>query len=283
MQAETPSTTAQIVAFARALADIRPHVPGFSDPIAKHFLGQPFRGLVDLAYYGFWAQSSRLFERYLGMIAANEFRAVGLDQAIAAAPAHSQLVILGAGLDSRAWRLDTLAGKIVFEIDHPATQAWKRQRARQFKTTAHAVRYVPVDFARDDLVTRLAAAGHDPQQPTFWLWEGVVFYLPPEAVAATMVAAAHCSAPQSTMAVSYLTELAQGPALTYLNYLHEPLVTAFKSSEFATFAAGLGWQTELDFGMETWRQMAPDTDIVLLTVGLQKHERIWIGHIAKAG
>ncbi len=71
--------------------------------------------------YPFW-------QRQMGVF--NQFRTVILDRAIASGPPAEQLVILGAGLDSRAWRLDGLKDTVVFEVDHPGSQAWKRERFR---------------------------------------------------------------------------------------------------------------------------------------------------------
>ncbi len=64
------------------------------------------------------------------MGATIEFRTVILDRALAASPPVEQVVILGAGLDSRAWRLDSLKDTVVFEVDFPASQAWKRAARR---------------------------------------------------------------------------------------------------------------------------------------------------------
>lgn len=86
-------------------------------------------------------------------------------------------MILGAGLDGRAWRMAELEGGIVFEVDHPASQRDKRARCERVKPTAREVCFVPVDFARDDLAGALASAGHDPMRATTWIWEGVVMYL----------------------------------------------------------------------------------------------------------
>jgi len=76
----------------------------------------------------------------------NQFRTVILDRAITAAPPPEQLVILGAGLDSRAWRLDDLKDTVVFEVDHPSTQAWKRERSAPVPYKAKDVRFVAMDF-----------------------------------------------------------------------------------------------------------------------------------------
>lgn len=96
-----------------------------------------------------------------------------------------ELVLLGAGLDSRPYRLaQQLDGVRAFEVDHPASQATKRQRLERLlgHVPGH-VTFVGIDFARDDLRERLAAAGHDEQARTLFVWSGVSPYLPEEAVA----------------------------------------------------------------------------------------------------
>ncbi len=98
-----------------------------------------------------------------------------------------QVVILGAGLDSRAYRMPELAATTVFEVDHPVTAAYKRERIAAVigEPPAH-VRYVEVDFAEEDLGERLAAAGYESGERSAIVWSGVAPYLAPEAVDATL-------------------------------------------------------------------------------------------------
>jgi methyltransferase (TIGR00027 family) len=99
-----------------------------------------------------------------------------------------ELVLLGAGFDSRPYRLaDRLQGVRVFEVDHPATQATKRVRLRRLLgEEPGGVRFVPVDFARQELATELARAGHDARAATLFIWCGVTAYLSEEAVMAVL-------------------------------------------------------------------------------------------------
>jgi methyltransferase (TIGR00027 family) len=120
-----------------------------------------------------------------------------------AAAASTQVVILGAGLDGRAWRLPELAGTPVFEVDHPASQRDKRARARELVAAGEGPTYVAVDFSRDDLAAVLAAAGHRRTAPTIWIWEGVVPYLTRGEVTRTLRTIAHRSAPGSRMIMQY--------------------------------------------------------------------------------
>jgi methyltransferase (TIGR00027 family) len=97
------------------------------------------------------------------------------------APTVAQVVVLGAGFDTRAHRLDALRATAVFEVDHPATQARKRALVPR-----SSVRYVPVDLATDDLDPELDAAGFDAWLPTLVVWEGVSNYLDEASVDATL-------------------------------------------------------------------------------------------------
>lgn len=95
-----------------------------------------------------------------------------------------EVVLLGAGLDSRPYRLaDRLERLPVFEVDHPASQATKRARLRRLLgDEPRGPRFVPVDFTRDELATEMARAGHDERAATLFIWSGVSPYLPEEAV-----------------------------------------------------------------------------------------------------
>ena len=99
-----------------------------------------------------------------------------------------QYVLLGAGLDSIAWRRpDLLRSLSIFEVDHPASQAWKRQRIEDLSLpTADAHVFVPVDFERQSLREGLDAGGFDWSRATLFAWLGVMPYLSPDAVEETL-------------------------------------------------------------------------------------------------
>ena len=96
-----------------------------------------------------------------------------------------QLVVLGAGLDSTAWRC---SGDLeVFEVDHPASQAWKRARVAALGLPAALEPvWVPVDFEHERLSDGLRAAGFDERRPTFVSWLGVTPFLSRAAISATL-------------------------------------------------------------------------------------------------
>jgi methyltransferase (TIGR00027 family) len=105
-----------------------------------------------------------------------------------AAAGLDELVLLGAGLDSRPYRLaEQLRGVRVVEVDHPASLDSKRVRLRRlFGREPEHVSFAAVDFNRDDLNTALAAAGHERSSRTLIIWSGVSMYLPEEGVAKTL-------------------------------------------------------------------------------------------------
>ena len=195
------SRTAVVVCQGRAVADGR-IVPGrFSDPTAMLLLRTDEQDVVELVRSGTPPDGMAPRLAYEMARAAAEAvvpRTVAIDDAVRAHPTP-QLVILGAGLDGRAWRLPAPA---VFEVDQPASQADKRDRAKALPAD-QAPHYVPVDFGHDDLGAALRAAGHDATVPTTWIWEGVVPYLTPAEVTATAAAVAACSAPGSRLIVNY--------------------------------------------------------------------------------
>jgi methyltransferase (TIGR00027 family) len=118
-----------------------------------------------------------------------------------------QVVILGAGYDTRAWRLDTaLAGVAVYEVDRPATQARKRSiAARRLGGTPENIRYVEVDFRlQRSAFPALQRAGYEPAKPALFVWEGVSYYLPAADVDALLEDLATRAAPGSAVVFDYL-------------------------------------------------------------------------------
>lgn len=198
MREGKPSFTAAAVAAARAVRGV--------DPLAQGLVDGTLAWLVRVGRAG-KAPAAALNLATLGLLDHIEMRTRAIDAAVreGVAGGTTQLVILGAGLDARAWRMADLARVHVFEVDHPSTQAFKRSRVGARQPAARDVRFVAVDFSRDDLGDALAAARHDPDSPTFWIWEGVTPYLPREAVRSTLAAIAARSAPRSRIAVTYGT------------------------------------------------------------------------------
>jgi methyltransferase (TIGR00027 family) len=205
MHRDEASRTAVLVCQGRAVADGRIGMGRFHDPIARSLLRDDELAGVERARTGEAPPGWGARTEYEMLSATAEVivpRTIAIDDAVRAG-ADPQLVILGAGLDDRAWRMPELAGVDVFEVDHPATQADKRERARSLAPVSRSLRYVPVDFGRDALGPALATAGHDESLRTTWVWEGVVPYLTPAEVETTVAALAALSAPGSRLVVNY--------------------------------------------------------------------------------
>jgi methyltransferase (TIGR00027 family) len=205
------SRTAILVCQGRAAAHGRVAVGRFADPTAMALLRADERTPVQRVRDGVlptgWRERIEV-ETVRASAEAVVPRTVAIDDAVRARPAP-QLVVIGAGLDDRAYRLDELADVDVYEVDHPATQRDKRDRIGELQPVARSVRFVPVDLTRDPLDTALASAGHRADEPTTWIWEGVVAYLRRSEVTATVSAVGTRSAAGSRLIVDY-----QVPALS---------------------------------------------------------------------
>jgi methyltransferase (TIGR00027 family) len=206
MRKRRPSQTASFVALARALAqDGFTTLPAFDDPYALALLSPRWRSAHRLLSAWMRRATPDQRERAIAQLDVIPLRAAAIDAALRAALAEGigQLVILGAGLDTRAFRMAELGGVAVFEVDHPATQAYKRRRSRSLRSLAKSLTFVPIDFERATLAAALPAAGFRPEERTAWIWEGVVMYLSDEALGRTLDDIARLSAPASTLIVHY--------------------------------------------------------------------------------
>jgi methyltransferase (TIGR00027 family) len=180
MQPGQPSRTALEAATHRAVHQVLERGYIFADPLAMRILGTDAEGVVREAENDPSRRRMRLF------IAV---RARFAEDALMAAITRGvrQLVVLGAGLDTYAYRIGLGESLHIFEVDHPATQAWKRQRlAEATISVPHTLTFAPVDFERETLADGLAAAGFDTAQQSFFTWLGVVPYLTEQAVFSTL-------------------------------------------------------------------------------------------------
>lgn len=203
-------------------------------------------------------------------------RARWAEDALEAAVARGvdQIVILAAGLDTTALRRPTLLGKaMLFEVDHPATQAWKRRRVGA--RGGDRLRFVPVDFGRDDLATQLREAGLDPHRPCFVNWLGCTYYLNHEALESTLSSLATVAAPGSEIVLDYWTEHAAGawPSRALLSSVRlavalqqEPLLGLLSPAAIRRLGEATGWTVteDLDAGEQRARFLAARTDTLSL-------------------
>lgn len=181
-----PSRTALLTAYARAYHQIADRPLIFADPLAAPMLGVTTKELNELS-----ARSDDQLAAAINDQARRQFfaaRARFAEDAVTAAviDGTQQVVILGAGLDTFAYR-NTNPRLRVFEIDHPETQAWKRDRlAATGIVIPETLTFVPVDFETQDLATELENTAFSRNQPAIFVWLGVIFYLTPQAAHTTL-------------------------------------------------------------------------------------------------
>ena len=192
--------TAVGVARVRAMETQREHAL-FRDPLALAFATAGGLG-PDSARPPRSDEASR--RRWLGVAYSIVVRTKFLDDLLeqASAAGVRQVVLLGAGMDSRAFRMDWPEGTRFFEVDTAEPLGFKASVLRQERAVARCTRItVPVDL-REDWPGALAAAGHDPAQPTVWIAEGLLIYLPEDAVELLLSRIGAVSAPGSRMGLT---------------------------------------------------------------------------------
>lgn len=201
------SSTAKLVAYWRMMGDMgMTSVPGFSDPGARAMLsGRRWERAIKAAEKLAREPQNPKRAGMLPHLDMMMLRVAFIDSVITERKPQ-QVVILGAGLDTRAFRLEALAGVPVIEIDHPDTQAYKQQRLAALGAPLAQLKLAPVDFTRGDpaqLADALAGAGFDAGVPTLWLWEGVIMYLDDLALRSTLGEVRELSARGSTLVAHY--------------------------------------------------------------------------------
>lgn len=245
------SRTAEMVCFFRALERTRPPLTRIvDDPYARLLLP---RGLSMLAGS---PAVRRLVEAsgQAGLGGLHHYvtaRHRVMDDAVMtfAAAGGTQVVILGAGLDTRAWRLGAQLPTLgFFEVDFPATQAEKRARLPRVSATGTAPAFVPVDFERDDALSALVRAGLDVSRPVLHIWEGVTMYLSHGAIRQTLQALARMSPLGSEVIFDAWTRPGGDPSAwlrraagSALGLVGEPLRGALTRDEGQRLLAETGW------------------------------------------
>lgn len=240
MRSDSPSHTAELVCSWRALETLLPESERIvADPYARAFLGQGRAALLDLierlsprARTAVARQVDRVLQGTMTFVLA---RHRAIDDLITSSPAK-QVVLLGAGYDSRAVRLEpALRGKTLFEVDHPATARRKAQLSPKAFGDAPRAKtvHVTIDFERESIEDKLRAAGLEVGALTFWVWEGVSMYLEEPAVRATLDLVRRLSAPGSLITFDVWCPPAAGlrritardlPSLAFRLIYDEPLV-----------------------------------------------------------
>jgi methyltransferase (TIGR00027 family) len=198
------SITAAGIAVARAVESEKPEgVRICYDPYAEKFLNRIFYQFT--RFFIVSGYTERTGPGVTGFLVArcrsmDDLLQENLDDGL------QQLVILGAGYDSRAYRFEQLKlGVKVFEVDLPATQANKIKKVESIlKKLPEYVTYVSVDFTQETLGNRLLENGFDEHLKTLFIWEGVVMYLNQQAVENTLDFIVHHSGSGSQVIFDYI-------------------------------------------------------------------------------
>lgn len=180
------SWTAEVTAIFRTIESIRPEGERLiHDPFAVHFLRPTFRLIRKSPFLTRLCLWFAVERRFPGTTDTVTSRIRFVDDCLQKClqSGIDQLVLLGAGYDSRAFRFEALRTKRVFEIDHPATQRRKKEIVVNiFGHLPGHVTFVPVDFENAQFMPKLYEAGYHSDLKTLFIWEGVCKYLTPGAV-----------------------------------------------------------------------------------------------------
>ncbi len=281
MRESTPSRTAAWVALARGMAShLPPEARLVDDPYGTEFDDtgprRRFHAMLDRARVPL-----HRFPGVLPWILYMQVRTRVIDDAVRAfvAGGGRQLVLLGAGYDTRALRLPELAGVRVLEVDHPATQAHKQAVLARLGAASPST-YVRWDFeARplDELPGALAAAGLDRSARAFTIWEGVTMYLTEHAIDASLRAIRAWSAPGSQLAMTYFAKSRlERPSLTtrairaVVSRVGEPWRFGWEPHELPAYLAKRGFRLDRDVAFaDAARELLPAS----FAAALQGHDR----------
>jgi methyltransferase (TIGR00027 family) len=235
MKENRQNLTAQRVALKRAAHKLLDDPKVLDDPLAIHIIGQESAVALQSDPHKFEAHPLSPYLRAF-VVARSRYAEDELDAGYRHGVA--QYVILGAGLDTFAYRNTYLGGRLhIFEVDHPSTQIWKRARLEEIGIKLPKnLTFVPVDFETQTLSEELMSSGYDPDKCTFFSWLGVTEYLKTDAVMATL---------------HYIASIPAGSGVVFDYILSPALLSSEQRSRFDAIAnrvasAGEPWQTFFD-------------------------------------
>ncbi len=277
---QKPSETAFFAALRRSIANIEfQHAPHGPDDLAGLFLPPLYRFLLKFKPIR-ENTKNKLDVALPGLTEYMIARTAYFDQLfLEALQNHTpQIVILGAGYDTRAYRFaDSNRSTRIFELDVPTTQASKLESLRKGHIAVpKQVTYVPIDFNRESLGDALENAGYANDQKTLFIWEGVTYYLEHEAVDATLYFVSRTAHPESTLAFDYTISITDANRNKYhgvteftetmrMRHGDEALLFSIAEGEIDTFLAqrGLEIVAHLD-NTEIEKQFLTHEDGVLI-------------------
>ena len=273
------SRTSDWVAVLRALySEAPPDLAVIDDPVAARLLPDGLGALVR------WTRripfGPRVAHRALGAFSLGlsfdvPLRSAAIDDVVRGAvkAGARQLVLLGAGLDARAWRMPELDQVTVFELDHPATGAFKQQRVVELVPLARRVCHVAIDFERQRIDQVLAAAGFEAARLSCFVWEGVSMYLSRPVLEKTLAEIAELSCPASMLAMTYIppdygSQALKAVAGSLARLIGEPVLGEIDPRTLGSKLTALGFRVESDDAAPDWaRRYWPAREA--------KHIRAW--------
>lgn len=264
-----PSKMAEMIALHRVAESAKPEGERICyDPYAVHFVDpevlafaaanpekrKEMREYYDRLFPGL-DNSIRIRVRYF-----DDFVKKSLNEGL------EQLVILGAGYDTRAYRIEGLKEKLkVFEVDHPDTQSVKVEKLKKiFGSIPDHVVFVPVDFETETMGQKLFDSGYEKSKKTLFIMEGLLMYIPPEAVDETLLFIAKNSGKGSAIIFDYYPESVvdgtceQEAGNNIRNYTREqgePLQFGIKEGTVGTFLAKSGFSNVRNVPAEEYKRM----------------------------
>ncbi len=257
MRQDRPSETAYRCAISRARHQVCDRDRILDDPIALKILDAPKAAEIQSTA----GRPGNRLERALRIALAARSRIAEDELHQAVERGIGQYVILGAGFDTFAYRNPYPPSRLrVFEVDHPSTQAWKRDRLADSKIPLPAsLTFTAVDFETQVLAERLAETGFRTDQPAFFSWLGVTVYLTPDAVLATMKHIADTMPKGSTVIFDYLLHpsalspfermVTAGLSWRYAR-LGEPWKSNFRPDALVRDISALGYARVEDIGAD---------------------------------
>ncbi len=255
-----PSHTAKIVCYMRALAYKEVGEPIANDYLAHHFLSPPLRARIESAENRAQILASEVPAANYAYLTA---RTRHLDQLFqqALTDGTEQIVLLGAGYDSRSYRFTNVPnGFRIFEVDAPTTQAAKRRYLQNANIEAPPhLTYIPIDFNLNRLEDVLPLAGFAPNKQTLFIWEGVTYYIEAYAVDGTLAFIRDNSTAGSKVTFDYITDrivfgdysdYGAQEAATAVADAQEPFIFGLPEGSVAEFLASRGYELTQHFTPE---------------------------------
>jgi methyltransferase (TIGR00027 family) len=272
MEAREPSKTARGAAVLRAAHQLIDEPPLFADPLAVRILDGLPDSPVGVAREHFDGDGLQRLRASVAL--RSRYAEDSLEQAMARGV--RQYVVLGAGLDTFAYRNPYAAdGLRVFEVDHPATQQWKRERLQQVGIPIpDSLTFVAIDFERETLGAALERARFDRAAPAFLSWLGVTVYLTRAAVMDSLRFVASTLAAGSEIVFSYTVSASPYLAKRTAS-LGEPWMTWFDPDELARDLLAMGFRDVHDLTPDEANRRYLDDRADQLRVGA-------IGHLMRA-